>query len=698
MAAPTVPTVAEVHVLSGLSVSAQLSGTAWHVPNTATQLNPAQYDTVVAFVTTSSDVTAVSTPTGWREVFNVVQAGTAAQLRGRTHVFKRTMSAADVGSTANHTWTVTRAGNTWVNVSLVAVRGANSFSLGEDLGATFGVYRQFTAPDTATTGPSTSTFTLPAADNLLMFHAVANQGGSSVDALIELTPPASMTKVNFYSATLYQTYGTYTQAVTGATPGTTTYPAKTATFQHASLAAYSGRNIAVLVDAPANALPTVSAGADQSVASGSTVTLTGTASDPFGSIDDSLWAQTAGPAVTINEIPGTYQAQITGGVPGTATLRFGAVDNDGGYAEDFMSLTVTNTAPVAYAGGDRTAIGGTSVTITDATATDTTVGDTLTYAWSQVSGPAVTSINNGTTLSPTVTFANTTGTVVLRLTVTDSHAATDTDDVSVAVTAATVNPVSVPTVVIGQVVLPNSVATVRSVAVVQNASAAGEVQFVRRLLLAHGTTDTWTRGGLNPDLVFETQDQTDVAPVAAWNFTQESNLAGVEVVRDYYPPANRPRLYQARSVSQVPGEPVLSSDPSEQVSATLALATWVFKHPSDHTLDVSIQATREPLEVTTRVDRAVMQAFGRRNPIESVGDEHGEVFALTAQFWTQVEFDRFKALFRSKAPVLVQPPGQEREWWATFPDAFPEVLTPTVDISSAPFRTVTVTLTEADRP
>jgi hypothetical protein len=46
----------------------------------------------------------------------------------------------------------------------------------------------------------------------------------------------------------------------------------------------------------------------------------------------------------------------------------------------------------------------------------------------------------------------------------------------------------------------------------------------------------------------------------------------------------------------------------------------------------------------------------------------------------------------------VQPSTLERQWWATLPEELPEVLIPTVDIATAPFRTVTVTLTEADRP
>jgi hypothetical protein len=702
MAAPTIPTVAEFHTISGSSVTAQLSGAAWKIPNTSTQLNPAQYDTVLAFLTTSNDVTAVSTPTGWRGGLAVAGAGTPSLQRGQTYWFKRTMSAADVGSTASHTWNVTRsAGTTWINVSLIAIRGSSSFHVAENLGPTFGVWIQSSGPDTLAAGPSTSTYTLPAVDNLLLFHAVPNQSGSSPAALIELTPPTSMTKVNFFSALAYQAFATYTAAVTGATPNVTTFPAKTATFQHNTTptpTAYSGRNIAVLVDAPANAAPTVSAGADTSVASGSAVTLTGTASDPFGSIDTSSWTQTSGPSVSLAPVTGTFQVVVTGGVPGTAVLQFSATDNDGATTNDTMSLTVTNTTPVVNAGTDTTAVGGTSVTLTGASVTDATVGDTLTYVWTRQSGPTISGLTNDTTLSPTFTVQNTTGSLVMRLTATDSHGASAFDDVTVAVTASTPQPVSIPTQVVGQIVLPNSAASVRVVAVIQNSGGSGEVHYVRELLLAHGTTETWSRGGLAPSVTVETRDPGDVDWQPAWNLDVESNVAGVVVVRDRFAPANLQRRYRGRAVSAVPGEPILSSDPSSEATATFRPKGWVFRHPTDHTLDVAVNATRESFQRSKRRQRAKMHAFGRRNDIESVGDELGDVFGLNCQFWTQPEWDRFEGLFDAGVAVLVQPSTLERQWWATLPEELPEVLIPTVDIATAPFRTVTVTLTEADRP
>ena len=60
-------------------------------------------------------------------------------------------------------------------------------------------------------------------------------------------------------------------------------------------------------------------------------------------------------------------------------------------------------------------------------------GAALTYAWTQVSGPAAATLTNSTTL--TVGFATTTnGTYVLRVTATDANGTTATDTISVTVT------------------------------------------------------------------------------------------------------------------------------------------------------------------------------------------------------------------------------------------------------------------------
>ena len=95
-----------------------------------------------------------------------------------------------------------------------------------------------------------------------------------------------------------------------------------------------------------------------------------------------------------------------------------------------------NTTPVVSAGSDASANEGTTVNLTG-TATDRN-GGTLTYAWTRVSGPAVT-INNAATLTPNFVApeVSTTTPLTLRLTVSDGSAQA-TDDVVITIIDTTV--------------------------------------------------------------------------------------------------------------------------------------------------------------------------------------------------------------------------------------------------------------------
>ena len=105
----------------------------------------------------------------------------------------------------------------------------------------------------------------------------------------------------------------------------------------------------------------------------------------------------------------------------------GGSDGNGGGA--------ANVAPVANAGPDRTVVEQSTVSL-NGSATDANSGDTLAYAWSQVSGQSVTLSNanraQASFLAPDVA-GGAPQVLGFRLRVTDSAGAADTDDVLITV-------------------------------------------------------------------------------------------------------------------------------------------------------------------------------------------------------------------------------------------------------------------------
>ncbi len=96
---------------------------------------------------------------------------------------------------------------------------------------------------------------------------------------------------------------------------------------------------------PVNRVPTVSAGADQSVAELTAVNLSGSGSDPdAGDTLAFAWTQTAGQSVTINNA-NTANADfmapdVTAGTPEVLTFQLAVSDGNGGNATDTTDITV----------------------------------------------------------------------------------------------------------------------------------------------------------------------------------------------------------------------------------------------------------------------------------------------------------------------------------------------------------------------
>ncbi len=157
------------------------------------------------------------------------------------------------------------------------------------------------------------------------------------------------------------------------------------------------------VQAPVNKAPVVSAGADKAVTLPvSVIVLSGTASDPDGTIASLAWTKTSGPNTPSLSGNTTATLAITGAIAGTYIYRLTATDNKGATSFDEVQVTVTGvTAPV-------TAVAGSNQSITLPTSSVTLNGSSSTgtinsYAWTRISGPNTPVITAPTASNTTVT-------------------------------------------------------------------------------------------------------------------------------------------------------------------------------------------------------------------------------------------------------------------------------------------------------
>jgi hypothetical protein len=167
--------------------------------------------------------------------------------------------------------------------------------------------------------------------------------------------------------------------------------------------------------------PVANPGADQSLIHGSVVTLNGSGTDPQGRPLTFQWAlisRPPGSTATLSSLvisnpffvadfPGTYVAQLV--------VNNGVLSS----APKTVTISSTNTAPVANAGPAQTIPTGTIVTLNGGGSSDAE-GDTLTYAWSLLSVPAgsTASLLSPATVSPTF-VADAAGQYIVQLIVND---------------------------------------------------------------------------------------------------------------------------------------------------------------------------------------------------------------------------------------------------------------------------------------
>ena len=194
--------------------------------------------------------------------------------------------------------------------------------------------------------------------------------------------------------------------------------------------------------APSNSPPVASAGGNQSVTTGTTVTLDGSASsDADGDSLTYAWTLSAKPAGSTTTLANATTAtpSFIPDIAGIYVARLAVHDGKVSSAPATVTVTVAaaaeNAAPIANAGPAQNVLVGTPVTL-DGGASSDADGDTLTYAWSLAAKPAgsATTLANATTATPLFT-PDTAGMYVASLTVHDGIVSSAPATVTVSVTA-----------------------------------------------------------------------------------------------------------------------------------------------------------------------------------------------------------------------------------------------------------------------
>jgi uncharacterized protein YjeT (DUF2065 family) len=189
-----------------------------------------------------------------------------------------------------------------------------------------------------------------------------------------------------------------------------------------------------------NQPPKANAGPDQTIILPSnSIILSGSGTDPNGSISSYLWTKISGPAgSSITDIDSAHTS-VTGLMKGVYNFELKVTDNNGLTGKDTMQVTV-NAAPtiaappVANAGSDIT------ITLPDNTTLlagsgNVANGTIVSYLWAKISGPSSGTITNANSASATASSL-TQGVYKFELKVTDNNGATAKDTVQVKVNTA----------------------------------------------------------------------------------------------------------------------------------------------------------------------------------------------------------------------------------------------------------------------
>ncbi|QCK13901.1 PKD domain-containing protein [Mangrovivirga cuniculi] len=184
-----------------------------------------------------------------------------------------------------------------------------------------------------------------------------------------------------------------------------------------------------------NQTPVANAGPNKTITLPvNTVTISGSGNDPDGTISSYRWSKISGPSATLNNA-NSATLTVTDMLEGDYTFRLQVTDDDGASSTDQMKVIVlpeeVNQPPVITLEENRTIYLPETTIQLSANATDND-GSIVTRVWTQISGPATTSLENDST--NTVTISDLVeGEFVFNFKVVDDDGAEDNAQITVTV-------------------------------------------------------------------------------------------------------------------------------------------------------------------------------------------------------------------------------------------------------------------------